>query len=459
MAVIDEDLAKSLVMVKTRPMFFAFIPKGPKSALLLSKKKVTPKQVKQLKAEVGSAGKVIRGRCLAEDGGLAFETGEEQKNPDAFALLLKKTAKAKAGKVIKVVAIRWVKDLDIEPDDVADLTEQLAEEDAQRDVLAEGDLTAEPDDDAHAEEPVEDVEAPVVDDEPEPVPSAVDTARAALTARFKALLPVLRDALKNDAIGPRIRGLMQRVHELAAANDMPAAHASLDEAEQLARNPGQPFPPADRPLEERYESEREQALLAQRKGDFTRRVRELIALLGQVKTLDEAAYQRLSQRLAVVGKESLEELDVTEPGDELLAIEAEALEILEEAATPPLPSGTPLAEPWRQAMAACAQQIEAYKAALKATQDPDFILLADSGLGDFSQGYNAAVESALTQADRASGDVRARAAALTALDGYRAFLKADPLIRLLDTNSLGVAVTLRSTLLPLLATLTRALAA
>jgi hypothetical protein len=242
MTVANEELAKGLMTVKKRPMFFAFLPKGPKSALLLSKKKVTPKQIKELKEEAGGTGRVIRGRAVPEDGGIAFETSEEQKNGDALAVLLKKAAKTKANKVIKVVAVRWVKDLDVGTESVDDIAEEIMEDES----LHAGDFDP-GEDDTSGDPTNEDEVAPETDERSEPdepdepdEPAQVNPEQTAFVARLKKLMPVLHQAIASGPSGSTVRELIGSMQQVAQSGDYVRANLLLDEAETRARQAAPP---------------------------------------------------------------------------------------------------------------------------------------------------------------------------------------------------------------------------
>ena len=52
----DLDLATALKMAKGKKMYFAFLLKGSEGTLIVSKKKVPPKQIAEAKKELGGGG-------------------------------------------------------------------------------------------------------------------------------------------------------------------------------------------------------------------------------------------------------------------------------------------------------------------------------------------------------------------------------------------------------------------
>jgi hypothetical protein len=225
---VNDTLAKSLVMAKRRPMYFAFVPKGPKSCLLLSVKAINPKQINELKKEAGG-GNVVRGRTVSEKEGVVFQTITEQKNPEAVARLLEKTAKKKGGKVLKVADVRWVKDLDLSSEDVEDLTDEVVEEDADEELEEDDDYQDDESDDA-----------PVIEDtEPEaedaPVAKTASAEKTAFVQRLKSVLPALHQAMTQSREAPRIKAAMEAIKKHSQAEDYAAANAVLDEAEALSQ--------------------------------------------------------------------------------------------------------------------------------------------------------------------------------------------------------------------------------
>jgi peptidoglycan hydrolase-like protein with peptidoglycan-binding domain len=94
----DADLAAALKQAKSKTMFFAFIQKGSDGQLIVSKSKVTSKQIADAKKEAGG-GTPVTGKCFGgEDGTLVFQVA---KAAPTLGAALKKVAQRDAGVAIK----------------------------------------------------------------------------------------------------------------------------------------------------------------------------------------------------------------------------------------------------------------------------------------------------------------------------------------------------------------------
>lgn len=114
---------------------------------------------------------------------------------------------------------------------------------------------------------------------------------------------------------------------------------------------------------------------------------------------------------------------------------------------------------WRDAREAVDAQLEALSSQLLASGDSDLIRVGQLGTAAVTSRLGVALSASLIDADAASpakaGAARARARAAVA--AMRALLQSDGLIRILDENTVGVPVTIRSTLGGALDALDRAL--
>lgn len=95
---IDAALATALKQAKAKEMHFCFVSKGTGGKLLVSKKKITPKEIAEAKKELGG-GKPIKGTCTGSLGEMVFTTAKEVGG--AVVNALKKVAKTDAGLMIK----------------------------------------------------------------------------------------------------------------------------------------------------------------------------------------------------------------------------------------------------------------------------------------------------------------------------------------------------------------------
>jgi hypothetical protein len=114
MADLDAELIAALKLAKSKEMFFAFIPKGPEGTLIISKKKIPPKQIADTKRETGG-GKPVIGKCFGPIGNMVFKVAK-QPSP-TLAAAIKKVAKNDAG--LTVIADVQVSS-DVEDEDMED---------------------------------------------------------------------------------------------------------------------------------------------------------------------------------------------------------------------------------------------------------------------------------------------------------------------------------------------------
>src|ERR1700688_3109693 len=67
----DDDLTKALKLAKSRKMFFAFVPKGVGGKLIISKKRILPKEIVEARKEIGG-GTPVTGKCFGPIGNMVF---------------------------------------------------------------------------------------------------------------------------------------------------------------------------------------------------------------------------------------------------------------------------------------------------------------------------------------------------------------------------------------------------
>jgi len=93
----DPDLLVALKQAKLKRMFFAFVPKGSDGKLIVSKKKIPPKEIAEAKKEI-SGGMPVTGKCFGEDGTMVFLVAKPA--PPALSAVVKKVAKRETGLTI-----------------------------------------------------------------------------------------------------------------------------------------------------------------------------------------------------------------------------------------------------------------------------------------------------------------------------------------------------------------------
>jgi hypothetical protein len=67
----DVSLAAALKQAKSKKMFFAFVGKGTDGKLIVSRTKISPKEIAQAKKETGSS-VAVTGKCFGESSSLVF---------------------------------------------------------------------------------------------------------------------------------------------------------------------------------------------------------------------------------------------------------------------------------------------------------------------------------------------------------------------------------------------------
>jgi hypothetical protein len=90
---VDKELATSLKLAKGKEMYFAFIPKGSDGKLLVSKRRIPPKEIADAKKELGG-GKPVIGKCIGPVGAMVFKVAKASATLPAA---IKKVAKRDAG--------------------------------------------------------------------------------------------------------------------------------------------------------------------------------------------------------------------------------------------------------------------------------------------------------------------------------------------------------------------------
>ena len=94
----DAGLAAALKQAKGKKMFFAFVPKGSEGTLIVSKTKISSKQLADAKKEIGG-GTPVTGMCYGGDGGkMIFQVAKAA--PAQMGAAIKKVIHRDAGLTI-----------------------------------------------------------------------------------------------------------------------------------------------------------------------------------------------------------------------------------------------------------------------------------------------------------------------------------------------------------------------
>ncbi len=198
-AELNEDLINGLKAAKSKRAYFALILKGATDgALIVSKTKVPPAQIAEAKKESGGSA-VIKGFCTYEDGTYVFETAKQA--PATAAQAVKLIAKRDAGLALKA-EFRVSTDPEL-------LTEEGGSESA-------------------------------VPPKAPPAPSPHDGADVA--KRLADMTPAIKAALAGPNRA-QVQALFVAAGGHIKAKEFPEANKSLDELEQLLKQPGDGPPP------------------------------------------------------------------------------------------------------------------------------------------------------------------------------------------------------------------------
>jgi hypothetical protein len=115
----DEELRVGLKQAKQKKMFFAFVPKGTDGKLIVSKRKIPPKDIADAKKEIGGSAAVL-GKCFGEEGAMVFEVAKAV--APTLTAAVKKVAKRETGLTLQP-EFRVVSEADLE---TAEETEVVA---------------------------------------------------------------------------------------------------------------------------------------------------------------------------------------------------------------------------------------------------------------------------------------------------------------------------------------------
>jgi hypothetical protein len=83
----DQALNLALKQAKGKKFFFAFVPKGSDGKLIVSKKKIPPKEIADAKKEIGG-GTPVTGKCIGEGNTMVFHVAKP--TAPALAAIVKK---------------------------------------------------------------------------------------------------------------------------------------------------------------------------------------------------------------------------------------------------------------------------------------------------------------------------------------------------------------------------------
>lgn len=113
MADLDPTLIEGLKRAKGgKEMFFAFVPKAPDGELIVSKKKIPPKEIAALRKEIGGGTPVV-GKCTGPFDNMVFKVA---KMSATLGPAIKKVAKRKSGFTI-IPEIKLAKEAELEEEE------------------------------------------------------------------------------------------------------------------------------------------------------------------------------------------------------------------------------------------------------------------------------------------------------------------------------------------------------
>lgn len=407
---LDASLASGLKgarkATQEKPHFFAMVVKGPTAGLLIvSRKKIPPKQIADAKKDVGGT-TVVKGVCYAgEDGHTQFETSKPP--VPAWEALARRLARDLAGLSIKPVFVQGRND----------------------EAVAEGSEDPDVDSGKTAEVLPSHPKAP-------DAPGIPDT----LAARFAALAPALKAALA--AKGPevaRIQSLALAINGVIKSGNAAQGSQALDELGSLLapQASATPSPSADGLAELVSLGPLIQKALAAQPGkkDAILQVVARIKADAQAGKTDAVAAALAALR-KVVGAD-------TSPGR--TPVDSQAVRTGREA--------------YLAAKEAVGVDLNGLQVALRDLGEPRFARVADAGLNGITGKLQVGLEVALLNLIASGGsDAAARTKALSLVAEFRQFVTTDPIVQLCDTNPFGVAVGIRAKLVPALDVVEQSLA-
>lgn len=404
---LDTNLASGLKgarkATQEKPHFFAMVVKSPSAGqLIVSRKKIPPKQIAEAKKDVGGA-TVVKGVCYAgENGHTQFETA---KGPvPAWETLARRLARDRAGLSIKPLFVQGRDD----------------------EAVAEG--SDDPDDGSGESADV--------------LPDVSDASNIADTvaARFAALAPALKAGLA--AKGPevaRIQSLALAINGFIKSGNAAQGSQALDELEPLLASQASATKAASADALAELVSLGpliQKALAAQPgKKDAILQVVARIKADAQAGKTDAVAAALAALR-KVVG---------ADPTPSRAPVDPQAVRTGREA--------------YLAAKEAVGVDLNGLQVALRDLGEPRFARVADAGLNGITGKLQVGLEVALLNLIASGGtDAAARAKALSLVAEFRQFVTTDPIVQLCDTNPFGVAVGIRAKLVPALNVVEQSLA-
>ncbi|MBL8799915.1 MAG: hypothetical protein JNM56_38895 [Planctomycetia bacterium] len=313
-----QELRQEVKFVKGgRVRYFGFLKglNGKPHGLTISRKKIAGPLLQALQQETGNKARPVVGvvRYVQDEGQFVFEV---QVSPSPIKSLLK-------------VVVRNLK-LPITRFDVRKVEELASEELIEHDASGDG-TTGEP-----------------AGTGTESMPT-----KEALTTRLKDLMPLLRPAMTSPNHGEDVQQQLADFQSFLTAGDFAAAGDALDEAEHLGH-----------------------LALAERKTDFTQRMRRVLVLLEDIKAVDPAAYAQSQNRVQTAGKQVMSGGELAAASAELLAVETATLKLLEEhhQTTPHVTEESESSGgdgPWQTARTKVVADIRTVANAIAATKDPE----------------------------------------------------------------------------------------
>ncbi len=256
--------------------------------------------------------------------------------------------------------------------------------------------------------------------------------QARLMKRLKEVLPAINQARSEPTpAGQEVKLRNSEMQVLIGKKDFAGANAVLDRIESLLQAP---------PLETPPETDGA--------AEFTARLKTLMKDIQKARQGATPAGQEINERIARANTAARTQ-KFADANAHLDRIEELLAQTAPEGAAPEAKDGAARTlQTWQSAKEMVNSQITRLQGKLRETQDPDFLRIANFGLNGITKRLQVGLHVALMEFDQAQGEARdkARAKAQAAVKDFRAFLKSDPMVAVVEDNPFGVPVTLRTTL-------------
>ena len=216
----DANLTAELKQAKSTKMFFAFVPKGSDGKLLVSKTKISPKQISDAKKEIGG-GTPVTGTCFGDGSTMVFQVA---KAAATLANAIKNVAKRDAG----VTKMRLASEADSGEEDTGAAAAVAAGAEAKQKDDTDDDVQ---DIEQQAEAAEEEADAAELQAQ-----AAADKAQ--IMERLTALVGPFKESVANNAPNAqRLQALLATVKASIANQQFAQAGEGLDMLENLLADP------------------------------------------------------------------------------------------------------------------------------------------------------------------------------------------------------------------------------